>query len=124
MVQEMRGSLAWVRVNSNPVKHALGELVDKWIALYLEHLQAHLVERVNDLAGFVATTNAGLGLEVTGDSPATLMKVMGVLLSVKQSRFYRLSIIEPLHATLKMLKRNGVNLDETRVEGEGQGLLF
>jgi dynein heavy chain len=61
--------LAWLRVNSNPVKNALGDLVDKWIALYVEHLQGYLVERVNDLAAFVATTNARLKLEVTGTAP-------------------------------------------------------
>jgi len=113
--------LAWLRVNSNPVKNSLADLVSKWSGLYIDHLNTWLVDNVNNLAGFVANTNAGLATEVTADTPANLMKVMGVLLNVKQSRFSRLSIIEPLRSTLKLLKRNGVNLDDLKVSGPGAG---
>jgi dynein heavy chain len=112
--------LSWLRVNSTPVKRSLETLVARFSDSLKAHLQEVLVTRVNDLASFIAGTTSGLEIEVTGEDSAALMKVMGVLLDVKQSRYYRKAMIAPLRNIFKLLKRNGSEgLDDLKIAGSG-----
>ena len=111
--------LAWIRVNSAPVKASLATLIANWSACFVDHLQGVLITRMNDLAAFISVTNEGLDMEVSGEDSAALMKVMGVLLEVKQSRYYRKAMIAPMRNIFKLLKRNGAVLDDVKITGVG-----
>ena len=111
--------LGWLRINSQPVKTALGAMVAAWGSTFAEHVADYVVGAVNDLAAFVTNTVDGTNVEVTEENPGPLKSVMKVLMEARKTSFHRKAIVAPLRSAVALLKRAGVALDERRVEGVG-----
>ena len=53
----------FLRINAQPIKQALGTWVTKWMYLYTQHLQEHIASKLQDVALFIKTVNAGLDIK-------------------------------------------------------------
>jgi dynein heavy chain len=107
--------LGWLRINSQPIKYSLQNIVAAWINVFTSHLSRFVTEGITALSTFVSTTLAGLEEEVDGSDTNALRRCMFVIREVKNSRFLRKNMIMPLRKAVSLLKKHGVSPDDTRV---------
>jgi dynein heavy chain, axonemal len=107
--------IGWLRVNSQPIKYALANLVSQWVNIFTAHLQAYVVDQVTELATFISTVVTGLEEEVDGTDAAALKRCMAYIRDVKKTRYIRKAIVLPLRKAVSLLKKHGVSVDDSKV---------
>ena len=102
--------IAFLRVNSTPIKFSLASLASSWASLFLHHLTDYVTRSVAELQGFIAGVEAGLA-EDAGSGKESLQRVMAHIRDVRKSRYVRKAAIGPLRRALALLKKHGVVAD-------------
>jgi dynein heavy chain len=111
----------FLRINAQPIKQALGTWVTKWMYLYTQHLQTHIVSKLQDVASFIQTVNAGL--DIKPDNQASLMEVMTHIRDVRKRMHFMENTFQPLRDMVMLLKTHGISM-ELGMVGSMQALDF
>lgn len=117
-IQDMNNSTAkgWLKINSQPLKTALGDIINSWISRYTEFLLKNTTTEITNITSFVEEVSDGIK-EVpekaeTQEEKDTLMKVMTHLRDVKMIKDHALKEIAPMKETVQLLKKHGVHPEE------------
>jgi dynein heavy chain len=108
--------IGWLRVNSQPLKNALENIVNSWISKYTNFLLNNTVSEIRNIETFINEVSSGIKevpLEAKSNrEKELLMKVMTHLRDVKMIKDHTLLEIEPMRNTIVLLKKHGVHMDE------------
>ncbi|KAM7123899.1 LOW QUALITY PROTEIN: dynein axonemal heavy chain 11 [Ciconia maguari] len=96
---------SWFKVDTNPFKMSLLNIIKKWSRMFKEYLLRFVIVSLTDLEEFIKVTDAGLQREVTKGDYCVLVETMGHLLAVKQATADELS--ESLKEMVPLLESYG-----------------
>jgi dynein heavy chain len=102
-------TIAFLRIDAKPVKHALTTCLSKWIHVFQDYLLQKVISRVTELSGFISVTETALDKEVTEADPGSLLEVMGHLRDVRKRSDSTEAMFEPLKSTVQLLSKHGVS---------------
>lgn len=108
--------IAWLRINSLPLKNALSRLVEQWIDKWTLFLFNNLTLELSNILKFIDEVDHGI--EVLPESAdnekdkALLMKVMTHLRDMKAIKEPTLNEVDPMKEAVNLLKKHGVHMDE------------
>jgi dynein heavy chain len=124
-VSELRTpiDIGWLRVNSQPIKQALGTWVTKWVFMYTQHLHDDVHTKLSALHHTITRVEAGLAEEVTADKKEALMRVRRFLRDVRMALDETQEMFAPLRDTVALLKQHNISLEGTFVEGAEEEVL-
>ena len=67
----------WLKVDSRPIKSALGTWSGKWAMAYMDYLQKYITSELDHLIEFIADVQRGLTIEVEENDTEQLIAAMG-----------------------------------------------
>ena len=135
--------IGWIKVDSKPIKQALGTWVSKWVHLFTHHLSEKVTNEMDELYAFMERSRVGLeqpteeelaaqaeaeaeaeaeaaeegeeGAEAKPkrDEGAELRKVRACMRDIRMRTERTDAMFKPLNETVKMLKRYGISVPET-----------
>lgn len=108
--------IGWLKVNSQPLKNALENIVTTWINKYTNFLLNNTVTEINNITQFIDNVTSGIK-EVpekaeTQREKDLLMQVMTHLRDVKMIKDHTINEVEPMKQAIVLLKKHGVHMDE------------
>ena len=111
--------IGWLRVQNDPVKLAIGKLLQRWCNRYTKHLVDFVQHELEDLERFMQRVADGVTREVDESDPEkeSLKFVMAIIRDVKQCQARRDFMFTPFKQTVALLKSHGVPLDDRKVAG-------
>ena len=117
-IQEMETSTprGWLKINSQPLKDSLKEIINTWINKYTKFLLENTVREINNMIEFTNEVNEGIKtipekVESQEDKDQ-LMRVMTHLRDVKMIKDHAMAEINPMKETVQLLKKHGVQPEE------------
>lgn len=102
----------WLKINSQPLKSALSDIINTWISCYTDFLLKNTVTEINNIIAF--TKEVSEGIKVVPNKAESqhekdlLMKVMTHLRDVKMIKDHSLNEFNPMKETVQLLKKHGV----------------
>jgi dynein heavy chain len=110
--------VAWLRVNSQPIKQEMSKWCSKWICQYTNHLHDEVVNKLGQLNVFIAQIKAGLGQDIANaNDEGPLYSVMTHIRDVRKKEKSVPSSFPWLHETLALLKTHNVDMSDALVGG-------
>ena len=109
--------IQWLKIDSKPIKQAIGNQVQKWRYRYTEYLNNKLETKVNDLLAFVETASVDLEKEVPEGDNDALIEVMGCLRDVRARTEETDGMFQPLRDSAALLKKWGEPVEEQVLTG-------
>lgn len=106
----------WLKINLQPLKTILGDIITSWINRYTDFLLKNTVTEIENIISF--TDGVGNGIKKIPKSAESqadkdlLMKVMTHLRDVKMIKDHTLNEINPMKETVQLLKKHGVQHEE------------
>ena len=124
-VNELRtpADIGWLRVNSQPIKQAMGTWVTKWVFMYTQYLHDMVEIRLGELHQFIEHTSVGLDVEVAEGDNEALMVAMGHVRDVRKSMDETAAMFEPIRRTVALLKPHGITFADMEI-GSGTVMEF
>ena len=107
--------VAWLRVDTNPIKQALVSLMGKWIHQFTTKLKNYLVESLVDIDSFIEKANIGLDREIEEGNKDQLMDVMRSIRDVKNATESTNAKFTPLRECVLLLKQHGIDISDAMV---------
>lgn len=108
--------IAWLRINSLPLKNALSRLVEQWIDKWTLFLLNNLTLELTNILKFIDEVDNGIKeLPESADNEkdkSLLMKVMTHLRDMKAIKEPTLNEVDPMKEAVNLLKKHGVHMDE------------
>ena len=121
-------SIGWIKINAQPLKHALLTWVNKWVNLYTNYLSNKVVSTMEDLYAFM---NASSKVLETADPAAaeldkedaqrSLYEVMATMRDIRKRADKTDNMVEPLRATVALLKTYGVSIPDATLKKLEEG---
>ncbi|KAG8446024.1 hypothetical protein GDO86_013774 [Hymenochirus boettgeri] len=94
----------WMRVDAQPFKSALLNVVKRWSLMFKQHLIDHVTNSLADLEEFIKVAELGLGKQLKEGDYNGLVEIMGHLMAVKERQANTDELFEPLKQTIELLK--------------------
>lgn len=105
--------IAFVRVNSQPVKQSLSTWITRWMFMFSQYLHDHVVSSLRFLDDFGRTVNEGLeGVSRVGDEGA-LMSLITHIRNVRRIMDPTSHMFAPLKDIVALLRAHGIAMDGT-----------
>lgn len=111
--------IGWIRVNSQPMKQALGVWATKWIYMHTQHLVDHVTSTLSGLHTMITRIDSGLDEEVAGEDKGALKRVMGHIRDVRKSMDETSDTFAPLRETVNLLKGHGLTMSDVQIGNMG-----
>ena len=110
-IHELPGNktIAFLKIDAKPVKHALNTCISKWIHAYQDYLLNKVVRVVTDLSDFITFTETALDTDVKDNDLESLLQVMAYLRDVRKRSETAEPMFEPLKNTIALLSRHDVS---------------
>ena len=106
----------WLKINSQPLKTALSDIINSWMNCYTDFLLKNTVKEIENIIAFVHEVSDGIKnvpqKADSQDEKDLLMKVMTHLRDVKMIKDHALNEISPMKETVQLLKKHGVQPEE------------
>jgi dynein heavy chain len=111
--------IGWLRVNSRPVKLALGTWDTKWVYEFTEYLSKMVIDTLNNLEVFMERTNSGLESKDEGVviPREELMDSMACIRDVKKVMDETRDSFAVLRDSVALLKTHGIQFDGVKIGG-------
>jgi len=97
--------IAWLRVDSKPIRSQLIHFAAEWCSLFTEHLLNEIHDTVTDAIIFIEETNKILEKEVKAGQDSLLEEVLTAVRDVKVKTDKYDQLVEPLKAKAALLKK-------------------
>ncbi|OCT60754.1 dynein heavy chain 9, axonemal isoform X2 [Xenopus laevis] len=94
----------WMRVDAQPFKSALLNVVKRWSLMFKQHLIDHVTNSLADLDEFIKVAERGLSKQLKEGDYNGLVEIMGHLMAVKERQASTDELFEPLKQTIELLK--------------------
>ena len=121
-------TIGWIRINAQPIRHALLTWVNKWVNLYTHYLSNKVVSTMDDLYTFIAASG---GVLETADPAAaeldrdaaqkSLYEVMACMRDIRKRADRTDGMFDPLRATVQSLKSFGVPVGDATLKKLEEG---
>ena len=106
----------WLKVDSRPIKSALGTWAGKWAMAYMDYLQKYITTELDNLIEFIASVNRGLTIEVEENDTEQLVAAMTHVRDVKVNSGKIDKMFEPLRSTIGLLKNYNLLMPDEVLE--------
>jgi dynein heavy chain len=100
-------TIAFLKIDAKPVKHALTTCLSKWIHAFQDYLLNKVVFSVTELSDFISFTESALDTDVRDQE--SMLKVMSYLRDVRKRTDTSEAMFEPLKNTVLLLAKHGVS---------------
>ena len=114
-------NIGWLKIDSTPIKENIIYWVQKWLFLYIGYLRDDVVSKLQELRTFMITTKKGLQRQVSSGDTKTLMSVMGNIRDVRKRMEATAQMLDPLKATVLLLKAHKVDIEDEVLYGTQSG---
>ncbi|XP_063817028.1 dynein axonemal heavy chain 9 isoform X3 [Pseudophryne corroboree] len=94
----------WMKVDSQPFKSALLNVIKRWSLMFKQHLIDHVTNSLLDLEDFIKLAKQGLSKQLKEGDYKGLVEIMGHLMAVKDRQSSTDELFEPLKQTIELLK--------------------
>jgi len=113
--------IGWLKVNSSPLRSGIQNIINSWIKKYTNFLLNNTLKEISNIKSFIDEVDHGIkeipqGAE-TKREKELLMKVMTHLRDVKMIKDKTLAEIDPMKATVVLLKKHGIVPEEDLLIG-------
>ena len=112
--------LAFIRVNSQPIKQALSTWVTKWIYMFTQYLHDIVMKYLFELHQFMDTVSAGLHIE-SDDLNLSQEKLMLIMGHIRDVRFRMVKVgqvFPHLRDVVQLLKAHGIQMENAYIGQE------
>ena len=106
----------WLMVDQSPFRNALLHEVKRWSWIFKKHLLDEVVNSLQDMSNFIEDSDKELAEEVEDGDYDNLIRVMRVLLSVREKQPMYDGIFEPMENTIKLLREFEVDIPEKSLQ--------
>ena len=106
----------WLKVDQQPFRSSLLHEVKRWSWIFKRHLLDEVINNLQDMANFIDVVERELIQEVKEGDYDNLIRVMRVLLSVREKQPQYDGIFEPLTDVIKLLKEFNVEIPEQSLQ--------
>ena len=106
----------WLKVDQQPFRTALLHEVKRWSWIFKKHLLDVVVNSLQELSDFIDFAETQLAEEISDGDYDNLIKVMKILLSVREKQPQYDGLFEPLENTIKLLREFEVEIPEKSLQ--------
>ena len=111
-LEEIKIYNKWFRVDQRPFRTTLLLEIKRWSWIFKKHLLDTVVDSLEEMSDFIKFSDKELGEEVAEGDYVTLIRVMRVLLRVREKQSSYDQIFEPLQQKINLLKEFDVEIPE------------
>ena len=111
-LEEIKIYNKWFRVDQRPFRTTLLHEIKRWSWIFKKHLLDTVVDSLEEMSNFIKFADKELGSEVAEGDYENLIRVMRVLLSVREKQSSYDQIFEPLQQKINLLKEFEVEIPE------------
>ncbi|XP_051851510.1 dynein axonemal heavy chain 9 [Antechinus flavipes] len=94
----------WMKIDIRPFKMSLLNVIKKWSLMLKQHLIDHVTHSLADLEVFIRNGENGLNKKIEKGDFTGLVKIMRLLMALKERQSSTDEMFEPLKHTIELLK--------------------
>ncbi|XP_074120841.1 dynein axonemal heavy chain 9 [Sminthopsis crassicaudata] len=94
----------WMKIDIRPFKMSLLNVIKKWSLMLKQHLIDHVTHSLADLEVFIRNGENGLSKKIEKGDFTGLVKIMRLLMALKERQSSTDEMFEPLKHTIELLK--------------------